>query len=142
MISPDGGDDPLLNDGGYEGPSAGEDSGTVWDNISATQPNYPGTELPRSFELNSGETNVWVHGNATEHIAEYLSGMESRGTSPDQTNLALQARLSSLSAAVDAAGQEGIEYDQLMHVGGWELIFGEPSNITQLPVLYHATYSG
>jgi hypothetical protein len=31
---------------------------------------------------------------------------------------------------------------ELMHVGGWQSIFGEPSNITQLPVLYHATYSG
>jgi hypothetical protein len=114
----------------------------VWDDISPTQPNYPGTELPRSFQLNAGDTKVWVHGNATEHIAEYLSGMAGRGASPAQINMALQAQLSSLRAAVGAAGQEGIAYNQIMNVYGWELIFRTPSEPGLLPALTHTLYTG
>ena len=39
--------------------------------MKATQPNYPGSVIPKSFEmtLTNGQ-KVWIHGNATEHIAE------------------------------------------------------------------------
>ena len=29
-------------------------SGTVWDNIKATQPLYEGTQIPKSFEITVG----------------------------------------------------------------------------------------
>nr|WP_258526873.1 RHS repeat-associated core domain-containing protein [Enterobacter cloacae] len=47
-------------------------TGTVWDDINPTQSNYPGTVIPKSFEMTlpNGQ-RVWVHGNATEHMAEY-----------------------------------------------------------------------
>lgn len=45
-------------------------TGTVFDYINATQSVYPGSVIPRSFELNlSNGDSVWVHGNATEHMA-------------------------------------------------------------------------
>ncbi|MFI7650345.1 RHS repeat-associated core domain-containing protein [Micromonospora sp. NPDC049460] len=116
--------------------------GTVWDGVKATQPNYTGSLLPRSFELKAGDTSVWVHGNATEHMAEYLSGMASRGASKASIDMATQAQLSSLQAAVGEAGRGGISFGKMMNVGGWELKFGAPRSEGQLPVLFHALYIG
>ena len=46
-----------------------------WNSIKGTQPNYPKTQVPRSFVINGLMVNgkeVWVHGNATKHIAEFV----------------------------------------------------------------------
>jgi hypothetical protein len=69
----------------------GSRTGTVWDSIKATQEVWPGTPVPRSFELQAGGGTVWVAGNATEHIFELASGMAKRGASPEQIGLATQA---------------------------------------------------
>ena len=46
-------------------------TGTVWDDVVETGARYPGTEVPRSFRLGLDDgTEVWVHPNATEHLAE------------------------------------------------------------------------
>ena len=45
-------------------------SASVWSDITPTQPNYPGTELPRSFIMNTEDGMLWVHGNSMEHMAE------------------------------------------------------------------------
>ncbi|WP_410790922.1 RHS repeat-associated core domain-containing protein [Kribbella sp. C-35] len=116
--------------------------GTVWDGVKATQPNYVGSQLPRSFELVAGDTKVWVHGNATEHIAEYLSGMAQRGATRAQVDLATQVQLGSLQAAVGEAGVGGLPVGKIVTVGGWELKFGAAQGSGQLPVLYHALYKG
>lgn len=49
-------------------------TGTVFDSIKGTQPVYPGSVIPKSFEMTlpNGQ-KVWVHGNATEHMAEYAA---------------------------------------------------------------------
>ncbi|MER6401755.1 polymorphic toxin-type HINT domain-containing protein [Kitasatospora sp. NPDC001603] len=122
--------------------SNGCGTGTVWDGIKATQPNYAGSELPRSFELAAGENRVWVHPNATEHIDEYLSGMAQRGATKAQIDMATQAKLSSLQAAVAEAGKGGFPLDKMVNIGGWELMFGAPRGIGQLPVLFHAIPKG
>lgn len=113
-------------------------TGTVWDDIIASQPNYSGSVLPKSFELATANgTKVWVHGNATEHIAEYLS-MKAINSTPEAVRLATQQQLRSLQSAVDAATKNGIIYDQLIQIGGWELKFGMARVPGQLPVLFHA----
>jgi len=65
-------------------------------------------QLPKSFELNSGGTKVWAHGNATRHMAEYLSGMASGGATREQVDLTTQAQLSSLQSTVAEAGSNGL----------------------------------
>ncbi|WNH00174.1 hypothetical protein KYK12_023430 (plasmid) [Escherichia coli] len=47
---------------------------TVFDSIKATMPVHPGTVIPQSFEMSlpNGQ-KIWVHGNATEHMAEYVA---------------------------------------------------------------------
>jgi hypothetical protein len=110
----------------------------VWTSIKATQPVYEGTVVPRSFELVAGSSKVWVHGNASEHIADYAKAMLGRGVAPNLVNVASQVQLASLQAAVSAAGKQGIVYEQVMRVGGWELIFSAPRQAGLLPVLKHA----
>jgi RHS repeat-associated protein len=112
---------------------------TVWRRIKATQALWPGTPIPRSFELltPSGKM-VWVHPNATEHLAERLVNLQNRGLSPDLIELTHQAHLNSLDAAVDAATRYGVRYDEVTEVGGWQLIFSRAREPGQLAVLKHA----
>jgi RHS repeat-associated protein len=115
---------------------------TVWNSIRATQPVYEGTVIPRSFELTTASGRFWVHGNATEHLAEYALGAARRGLSPELVNLGSQTQLTSLQAAVNAAAQQGIQYNALMHVAGWELRFAAPRQAGQLPAIIHALLTG
>ncbi|MEU7585194.1 polymorphic toxin-type HINT domain-containing protein [Micromonospora sp. NPDC049230] len=117
--------------------------GTVWDDIKGTQPEVPGTGgMPKSFELAAGDTKVWVHGNASKHIAEYAENMTSRGASPEMVGLGTQQNLRSLQSAVGEAGRGGLTYDKLLDVGGWELKFGAPRQAGMLPALVHARMVG
>jgi len=113
-------------------------TGTVWDSIAATQPVYEGSVIPRSFELSTDNGRFWVHGNATEHLYEYAKFVLQRTGDPQAANIATQAQLTSLQAAVNYVAGRGIVYDQIVKVGGWELEFGAPKAAGQLPVLYHA----
>jgi hypothetical protein len=65
------------------------DTGGIWNSIKATQPVYDGTVIPRSFELSTQSSDVWVHGNATEHLAEYATSMLNRGVGQDLVNIAV-----------------------------------------------------
>jgi hypothetical protein len=111
---------------------------TVWDDIEATQPVHSGTVIPRSFELATASGNVWVHANATKHMADYATSMLGRGVSPELVNLASQIQLGSLQAAVGAGISGGVPYNQIIIVAGWELKFGYPGTADQLPALIHA----
>jgi RHS repeat-associated protein len=118
--------------------TAAKTGGTVWDSVKATQPLYEGTAIPRSFELATGNGKVWVHGNATEHMAEYATSMLNRGVSPSLVNMGTQAQMTTLQSAVNAATANGVQYGKLLNVGGWELKFGAPQQAGQLPALIHA----
>jgi hypothetical protein len=123
---------------GKAGVSGAKGTGTVWDSVKATQPLYEGTAIPRSFELATGNGKVWLHGNATEHMAEYATSMLNRGVSPSMVNMGTQAQMTSLQSAVNAATANGVQYGKLLNVGGWELKFGAPQQSGQLPALIHA----
>jgi RHS repeat-associated protein len=111
---------------------------TVWDDITPTQANYESTALPQSFELNTGNGfKIWVHGNATKHMAEYLYAGK-YVLSRDGMGMTAQMELTSLKAAVQSATSKGIKYGELLIEGGWELKFGLPRNPGDLPVLIHA----
>ncbi|MGV9565762.1 hypothetical protein [Streptomyces sp. NPDC003480] len=116
---------------GVEG--AVEESRTIWGAVKATQPNYPVSARPKSFELSADEANVWAHGNATEHIAEYLSGMAKQGSTKARIDLATRAQLESLRAAVSEAAKGGIPFNKVVVAGGWELKFSAPRSEGQLP---------
>lgn len=118
------------------GPAAA--SSGIWGGIRATQPVYEGTVIPRSFEMLAGGNQVWVHPNATEHMAEYAIGMLNRGVSPEAVALRSQAQLSSLQNAVGQAMAHGMPTrNAIINVGGWELQFSRNA-LDKLPVLKHA----
>ena len=110
----------------------------VWDSVKATQDFWPGTSVPRSFELTAGSHRIWVHANATEHMAEYATSMTNRGVNIGLVRVSTQAQLSSLQAAVKAATVDGIPFNEVVSSGGWKLKFSPPSAQGQLPALIHA----
>lgn len=113
-------------------------TGTVWDSIKGTQPVYEGTVIPKSFELTTQNGKVWVHGNATEHLAEYAGGLARRGMSPEYIRSATQSQIKSLHAAIQDVTKCGIEYGKMYNVGGWELKFAAPREAGQHPAVLHA----
>ena len=116
-------------------------TGTVWDDIEATQPNYGGSDIPRSFVMNTGGSKVWVHPNATEHVAEYARARADNMASSQQVGLSTQAYLKSLQAAVGEATRGGVPLGRTVTVGGWEMKFSQrPTD--PLPALMHAFYVG
>ena len=123
---------------GVAGANGGVATGTVFDSIKATQPTYPGSAIPRSFEMTlpNGQS-VWVAGNATEHMAEFAQ-MKAISFPPEAVRLASQQQLASLQGAVNTATQNGVAYNQILNVGGWELKFAPPRQPGQLPSLIHA----
>jgi filamentous hemagglutinin len=113
-------------------------TGTVWDFVEEPQPVYQGSVIPKSFELTtSGGQKFWVHPNATKHIAEFAQ-MKAQNYVPDTVRMATQAELTSFKAAVESAIGNGINYNELMMVGGWELKFRRPRQMGALTVIIHA----
>ncbi|WTO35029.1 DUF6531 domain-containing protein [Streptomyces achromogenes] len=114
---------------------------TIWEDIKPTQPNYPGTEIPKSFEMQAGEQRVWVHGNATKHLNEYAQGRIADLATRDKISLINQVQLKSLQEAVTAATKDGVPLGKMMEVGDWELKFNKRPE-DPLPALVHALYKG
>ncbi|NKI97763.1 hypothetical protein FHT26_005734 [Rhizobacter sp. SG703] len=75
---------------------AAKGTGTVRDSIKVAQGVWSGTSIPRSFELTAGNSRVWVHGNAMEHLAERAKSMANRGVSMDLVRVGTQQQLRSL----------------------------------------------
>ena len=120
-------------------------TGTVWDFVKATQPLYPGMNIPKSFELDLGNgTKVWVHGNATDHFEEYFKNWGTKpGTTPGTQDIGEQTMLLSLREAVKKATENGIPYTKdPIEVGGWSLKFAPPEEPGLLPALIHAKPTG
>ncbi len=112
------------------------------DSIKATQPAYTGSVIPKSFEMTlpNGQ-KVWVHGNATEHMAEYAASKAITHT-PEAVRLASQEELRSFQAAVNTATKNNIPYGERITVDGWQLEIKPPRNTGELPTVIHARYVG
>ena len=52
---------------------SGRDAGTVWDNITPTQPRREGTQIPLSFNIDIDGQKFWVEPNGTKHMQEYVT---------------------------------------------------------------------
>jgi filamentous hemagglutinin len=124
------------NGGGTKG------TGTVFDSIKGTQDVYPGSVIPRSFEMKlpNGQT-VWVHGNATEHMAEYAASKALTHT-PEAVRLTSQVQLESFQSAVNTATKIKMPYGERISVDGWQLEFKPPRAEGELPAIIHARYTG
>ena len=112
----------------------------VWNDISATQPNYSNTVLPKSFSMQTTDGNYWVHGNATKHMYEELSS--GRGSHAQDPNLYTQLMLADFQASVNKAISSGVKYGKTVREGNWELNIVKPRNNGQYPVIKHARFIG
>ena len=123
---------------------SGSKTGTVWDNIKATQDKYPYTNIPKSFEVEVNGQKMWVHGNATEHMysdvfKKIIAGEGTAHTNPD---LYTQILMSDFYGSLEQATASGIEYEKLISAGNWEFIFSLPRQEGLLPVIKHAQFNG
>lgn len=111
--------------------------GIVYDNIRPTQDFVAGTSIPKSFELTTSSGIFWVHPNATKHMVENITR---KGMDPQTQNIRSQTILTSFHSAVNKATTRGIEYDKMMYIDGWELIFTKGRDGDRLPVIKHTLY--
>lgn len=115
-------------------------TGTVWDDIGATQGSYPGSELPGPSNWQSGIRRYGFTETQRRKWRSICLVLRNSGATKAQIDSATQALLSSLQAAVSEASQGGLVYNQILDVGGWELKFGAPRYPGQVPALFHAVY--
>ncbi|GAB2977569.1 hypothetical protein GCM10023080_048100 [Streptomyces pseudoechinosporeus] len=110
---------------------------SVWTRIAATQPAYASTMLPRSFNLfTTSGRQIWVHPNATKHIAEEIMH------NSFSRNLKTEELLVGLVRAVDDATMHGVQYGRRVLSQGWELIIAPGRTAGANPVLKHARRLG
>jgi len=118
------------------GEGVATNSGTIWDDVAATGSRYSGTEMPRSLALGLDDgTQVWLHPNATKHLAERAAGAGTSGP------ISVQSQLRSLQAAISEVNRGGVSLGKIYNVGGWELQFGIRTT-DDLAVVNHARYVG
>jgi RHS repeat-associated protein len=125
--------------GGFE-KGAAELTGTVWSRITATQAVRTGTNIPTSFVLDDITINgnkLWVHGNATKHMQEYMKGENISMLSNDAQKMIEQSMLTSFESAIKGLSVK--EGRNMYTINGWEIGI----NITEKEsVIYHAVYRG
>jgi hypothetical protein len=96
---------------------------------------FDGTAIPKggTLRLANGD-DVFVTANALEHVADV-----GRNATGPHVGWVREQEMQSLLDAVAHAGEDGIPpYGEVIHIDGWELIFGPPRNPGDLPALIHA----
>jgi hypothetical protein len=100
-------------------------------NINATQEVIEGTNIPKSFTIKGMKVNgneVWVHGNATKHMGEFVKSAKGSIMVENELLLSFQDSLTKVLPKV----QPGRNF---FNIGGWEIgINGDTG------VIYHALY--
>lgn len=124
------------------GISPDEPTATIWYHIEATQPNYPGTEIPRSFIVDTPNGKFWTHGNATEHMNEAITSVKDmpllKGTNP---KLYAQFILYDYRKALTAATERGVPFGKSVRQGNWEFRFSRNSR-DKHTVVIHSVFRG
>ena len=113
-------------------------SAEVWKDIIPTQPNYPGTALPRSFVIKTDGETLWVHGNSTEHMAEYLIKHTNTGHSQESAKLVAQIMLYDMQQSLGAVTKNGVSYGRILHHGNWDFIISKARNGELYNAVIHA----
>ena len=112
----------------------------VWNDISPTQPNYTGTEIPKSFVMKTPNHTFWIHGNATEHMADYIIRQANTGHSLGNTKLDAQLILFDMHHSLSVVTQTGVRYNTSLKHGNWEFIIKPSRDGAQYDSVIHAMY--
>lgn len=119
-----------------------EPTATVWQHIEATQPNYPGTEIPRSFVVETDYGHFWTHGNATKHMYEAVISTADdpmlKNTNPSLfAQFILYDYRKELTSVVSGPLRLGVP----IRTRHWEFIFSIKKG-DKYPVIKHAVFTG
>lgn len=115
----------------------------VWSHVNATQGNYPGTDLPRSFNIDTPQGQMWTHGNATKHMHEAILSLKDDPKLKDSNpKLYTQFIMYDYWKALSRVVNNGIDYGRKITAGSWEFIFSKPRNHGLNPVIKHAKFTG
>ena len=115
----------------------------VWSQVSATQGNYSGTDLPRSFTIITPQGKMWTHGNATKHMHEAILSLKDDPKLKDSNpKLYTQFIMFDYWKSLGKAVGSGIDYDKKITAGSWEFIFSKPRGQGLDPVIKHAKFTG
>ena len=115
----------------------------VWDHIEATQETYGGTDLPRSFNIDTPQGKMWTHGNATKHMHEAILSLKDDPKLKDSNpKLYTQFILYDYWKSLEATVKSGILYNKKLTTGSWEFIFSKPRKTGDNPVIKHAKFTG
>ena len=111
---------------------SGSNYEVIWNKpINATQEMIEGTNIPKSFTINGQYVNgkeVWVHGNATKHMGEYVNSANGSLWVENELMMSFQDAVSQILPNV----QSGRNF---FYINGWEIgINGDTG------VIYHALY--
>ena len=101
--------------------------------IKATQEVIPGTNIPKSFVMEGKYVNgkeVWVHGNATEHMGEFVNSAKGSVLVENELMASFNNTVSEILPKVKSGTNS-------FNQNGWEIgINGDTG------VIYHALYTG
>ena len=115
----------------------------VWSHIEPTQWPYPGTDLPKSFNIDTPQGPMWTHGNATKHMHEAILSLKDDPKLKDSNpKLYTQFILFDYWRALINTVNSGISYNKIITSGNWEFIFSKPRQEELNPVIKHAKFSG
>ena len=112
----------------------------IWEDITPTENNYSGTAIPRSFTIKVNNSTFWVHGNATEHMAEYLIKQANTGHNINSTKLSAQLILSDMQASLATVTKNGIYYNALLSHGNWEFVIKQAKVKSKYDSVIHTFY--
>lgn len=111
--------------------------------IEATQETYGGTDLPRSFNIDTPQGKMWTHGNATKHMHEAILSLKDDPKLKDSNpKLYTQFILYDYWKSLEATVKSGILYNKKLTTGSWEFIFSKPRKTGDNPVIKHAKFTG
>lgn len=115
----------------------------VWQHVFPTQGNYGGTDLPRSFNIDTPQGQLWTHNNATKHMHEaILSLKDNPKLKFSNPKLYTQFILYEYWRALESSVKDGIVYDRKIQSGNWEFVFSKARSQGKFPVVKHAKFSG
>lgn len=127
---------PELFESSYQGTSS------VWNKITATDTCYPGTVLPKSFNMSTNNGTMHITPNGTKHMHELLSSKNGlshfKNSDP---KLLTQFLLYNFDHALNTALSNGIKPNELAIAEGWEFKFNKRKD-DLYPAVFHARYRG
>jgi RHS repeat-associated protein len=107
------------------GPSISSEGGSEalfdWKLIKGTQQVIEGTNVPKSFVINGLEVNgknVWVGGNATKHMGEFITSANKVGGGLLSESEIMKSFMNAAKLASEQILKAG---DNRLFVGGWEI---------------------